>query len=57
MGFGEETKTFEIRLNKQSQSECMKDAETFQFPLPIINIETRCEPVLGEKSSPQSTGV
>ena len=56
IGTGEHLKSFEIRLNKDSQSECLKDAETFQFPLPIISIETRCEPVLGDKPEMQETG-
>ena len=57
MGTGEDLKSFEIRLNKDSQSECLKDAKTFQFPLPIISIETRCEPVIGIKPDVQETGV
>ena len=58
MGSGEDVKSFEIRMNKESQSECLKDAETFQFPLPIISIETRCEPVIGNnKPEVQETGV
>ena len=57
MGSGEDLKSFEIRLNKDSQSECLKDAEKYQFPLPIISIETRCEPVIGKKPEVQETGV
>ena len=57
MGSGEDLKSFEIRLNKESQSECLKDAETFQFPIPIISIETRCEPVIGNKPEVQETRV
>ena len=57
MGSGEDLKSFEIRMNKDSQSECLKDAEAFQFPLPIISIETRCEPVIGNKPETQETGV
>ena len=57
MGSGEDLKSFEIRMNKDSQSECLKDAETFQFPLPIISIETTCEPVIGNKPEMQKTGV
>ena len=57
MGSGEDLKSFEIRLNKESQSECLKDAETYQFSLPIISIETRCEPVIGNKLKTQETGV
>ena len=56
MGSGEDLKSFEIRMNKDSQSECLKDAEAFQFPLPIISIETRCEPVIGNKPETQETG-
>ena len=56
MGAGEDLKSFEIRLNKESQSECLKDAESYQFPLPIISIETRCEPVIGNKPKTQETG-
>ena len=57
MGTGEDLKSFEIRLNKDSQSECLKDAETYKFPLPIISIETRCEPVIGNKPEMQGTRV
>ena len=57
MGSGENLKSFEIRMNKDSQSQCFTDAETFQFPLPIISIETRCEPVIGNKPEMQKTGV
>ena len=57
MGSGENLKSFEIRMNKDSQSQCLKDAETFQFPLPIISIETRCEPTIGNKPKTQETGV
>ena len=57
MGTGEDLKSFEIRMNRESQSECLKDAEAYQFPLPIISIETRCEPVIGIKPDVQETGV
>ena len=57
MGTGEDFKSFEIRLHKESQSECLKDAETFQFQLPIISIETRCEPVVGNKPETEEVGV
>ena len=57
MGSGEDLKSFEIRMNKDTQSECLQDAETYQFPLPIISIETWCEPVIGNKPEMQETGV
>ena len=50
-------KSFEIRVNKDSQSECLKGAEIYQFPLPIISIKTRCEPVVGNKPETQKAGV
>lgn len=57
IGTGEDLKSFEIRMSKESQSECLKDAEAYQFPLPIISIETRCEPVIGNKPEVQEAGV
>jgi hypothetical protein len=57
MGSGEDLKSFEIRMNKESQSECLKAAEIYQFPLPIISIETRCEPAIGNKPGTQEAGV
>ena len=56
MGPGEDLKSFEIRMSKDSQSECLKDAEKYQLPLPIISIETRCKPVIGTKPEVQETG-
>jgi len=44
-------------MNKDSQSECLKDAEIFQFPLTVISKETRCEPVVGNIPETQETGV
>ena len=59
MGSGEDLKSFEMRLNKASQSECLKDAESFRLPFqfPLISIETRCEPVIGNQPETQETGV
>jgi len=57
MGSGEDLKSFEIRMSKDSQSECLKAAETYQFPLPMISIVTRCEPVIGNKPETHETGV
>ena len=56
IGSGENLKSFEIRLSEDPQSECLNDAKTFQFPLPIISIETRCEPFVGNKSEAQEVG-
>ena len=56
IGSGEDLKSFEIRLSKDSLSECLNDAETFQFPLPIISIEASCDPAVGNKSGMQEAG-
>ena len=41
---GEEKKTFELRTPQENQQECMKSAKTFKFSLPVISMDTRCEP-------------
>ena len=41
---GEESKTFELRIPQASEEQCLKSAKTFQFSLPVISMETRCEP-------------
>ena len=57
LGSGEDLKSFEVRVNNGSQSECLKAAEIYQLPLPMISIETRCEPVSRNKPKTQETGV
>ncbi len=41
---GEESKTFELKVPQESEEQCLKSAKTFRFSLPVISIETRCEP-------------
>ncbi|MEC7489696.1 MAG: hypothetical protein VX700_05230 [Pseudomonadota bacterium] len=41
---GEESKTFELKIPQESEEQCLKSAKTFRFSLPVISIETRCEP-------------
>ena len=41
---GEEKKTFELRIPQSSKEECKKSAKTFKFHLPVISMDTRCEP-------------
>ena len=57
VGTGEALESFEMQLNKDSKSECLKDAEKFHSPLPIISIETRCESVIGDKLEMQDAGI
>ena len=53
---GEEKKTFELRIPQENQQECLKSAKTFEFSLPFISIDTRCEPRRdNEDPSMQST--
>jgi len=41
---GKEQKTFELRIPQENFEECMKSAKTFRFSLPVISMDTRCEP-------------
>lgn len=41
---GEDRKTFELRIPQANKEECQKSAQTFKFHLPIISMDTRCEP-------------
>lgn len=41
---GKEQKTFELRIPQENLEECMKSAKTFRFSLPVISMDTRCEP-------------
>ena len=53
---GEEKKTFELRIPQENQQECLKSTKTFKFSLPVLSIDTRCEPRRdNEDPSMQST--
>ena len=41
---GKEQKTFELKIPQENLEECMKSAKTFKFSLPVISMDTRCEP-------------
>ena len=41
---GEESKTFELRISQENKKECLQSAKTFKFSLPVISMDTRCEP-------------
>ena len=41
---GEKPKTIEMRIPQENREECLKSAKTFKFSLPVISVETRCEP-------------
>ena len=46
---GEEPKTIEMRIPQENQEECLKSAKTFKFSLPVISMDTRCEPSKGDE--------
>ena len=41
---GEEKKTFELRIPQENKEQCLQSARTFRFSLPVLSMETRCEP-------------
>ena len=41
---GEKFKHFELRIPQENKQECLKSAKTFNFFLPVISMDTRCEP-------------
>ncbi len=41
---GEKFKNFELRIPQENKQVCLKSAKTFKFSLPIISMDTRCEP-------------
>ncbi len=53
---GEEPKTIELRLPQKNLEECLKAAKTFRFTLPVISVDTRCEPRT-DNEEPEVRGV
>ena len=53
---GEEPKTIEMRIPQENREVCLKSAKTFKISLPIISVDTLCEPrISNEKPTLQST--
>ena len=46
---GEDKKTFELRIPQENKATCEKSAKTFKFSLPVISMDTRCEPSKGDE--------
>jgi hypothetical protein len=46
---GEDKKTFELRIPQENKETCEKSAKTFKFSLPVISMDTRCEPSKGDE--------
>ena len=46
---GEDKKTFELRIHQENKETCEKSAKTFKFSLPVISMDTRCEPSKGDE--------
>ena len=53
---GGEPKTIEMRIPQENQEECLKSAKTFKFSLPVISVDTRCEPRM-DNEEPEVRGV
>ena len=53
---GEKPTTIEMRIPQENHEECLKSAKTFKFSLPMLSVDTRCEPRL-EKEEPEIRGV
>ena len=53
---GEEPKTVEMRIPQENKEECLKSAKTFKLSLPMLSVDTRCEPRL-ENEEPEIRGV
>ena len=49
---GDKQKTFELRIPQENKETCEKSAKTFKFSLPVISMNTRCEP---QKDNEQPT--
>ena len=41
---GEDKEIFELRVPQENKETCEKSAKAFKFSLPVISIDTRCEP-------------
>ena len=46
---GEDKKTFELRIPQENKETCEKSAKTFKFSLPVISMDTKCEPSKGDE--------
>ena len=53
---GEKPKTIEMRIPQENQEEFLKAAKTFKFSLPVISVDTRCEPRM-DNEEPEVRGV
>ena len=53
---GDKPKTIEMRIPQENQKECLKSAKTFRISLPVISIDTRCEP-RSDDEEPEVRGV
>ena len=53
---GEEPKTIEMRIPQENQEKCLKAPKTFKVSLPVISVDTRCEPRM-DNEEPEVRGV
>ena len=43
---GYDQQALQMSFPKESEAECMTDAEKFEVPLPFVSIQAKCEPTL-----------
>jgi len=53
---GDKPKIIEMRIPQENQEECLKAAKTFKFFLPVISVDTKCEP-RKDNEEPEVRGV
>ena len=45
-GLDSDQQTFKMSFPKETQAECLSDAEKFEVPLLFVSIQAECEPTL-----------
>ena len=53
---GGEPKIIELRVPQENLEEFLQSAKTFKFSLPVISVDTRCEPRM-DNEEPEVRGV
>ena len=51
LGMSADQQTFQISFPKETQAECLNDAEKFEVPLPFISNQAQCLPQLAPSSN------
>ncbi len=49
---GKKNNFFELRIPQKNKNECLKSAKKIMFELPLISIQTKCEPKIKLEEPP-----